>query len=409
MNPNQKLKICMVVHKYYYSDARVMSYAKALYNQGAQVDVLCVLGQISLPIKKGDGVRVFTIPIRHKRGNPIRYLFEYGMSFLLFSLWLLILYFRNHYDVIHVHSLPDLLIVTALIPKLFGSKLILDVHDPMPELFMAKYHKPANHILVKLLSIEERLSAKLANAIITVNMDCKENLATRGTPADKIVIVRNFPDPAIFKREKYKKEFALKHSQFTLIYPGTIAQRYSLDVAISALPQLHEKIPQIQLVIIGEWTDYATELLSLAERLGVSQFVKIKSPIPRDQVPLEIAHADIGIYTARSSPHMDIAIPGKILEYALMGIPVIASRLRVLENLFTESSILFFEPGNDSEFACYVLELFENPARREELVQNMDRTFVRTQNWENEKREYFNVLRRLLPQGLIPQGDDQCP
>jgi glycosyltransferase involved in cell wall biosynthesis len=121
---------------------------------------------------------------------------------------------------------------------------------------------------------------------------------------------------------------------------------------------------------------------------------------------LEIAHADIGIYTARSSPHMDIAIPGKILEYALMGIPVIASRLRVLENLFTESSILFFEPGNDSQFACYVLELFENPARREELVQNMDRTFVRTQNWENEKREYFNVLRRLLPQGLIPQGDD---
>lgn len=392
----------MVVHQDYFGDARVMGYAESLYKVGSQVDVLCVRGQTLPPSNQNNGVRVYTIPIGHKRGNPIRYLFEYGMSFLLFNIWLLILYFRNYYDVIHVHNLPDLLIITALIPKLFGSKLILDIHDPMPELFMAKYHKPANHILVKLLSIEERLSAKLANVIITVNMDCKKNLVTRGTPADKIVIVRNLPDPAIFKREKYKEELALNHTQFILIYPGTIAQRYSLDVAISALSQLHKKIPQIQLIIIGEWTDYATELLNLAEQLGVSQFVKMKPPIPRDHVPLEIAHADIGIYTARSSPHMDIAVPGKILEYALMGIPVIASRLRALENLFTESSILFFESGNDSQFAGCVLELFENPARREELVQNMDRTFVRTQNWENDKREYFNVLHRLLPQSLIP-------
>jgi glycosyltransferase involved in cell wall biosynthesis len=92
-----------------------------------------------------------------------------------------------------------------------------------------------------------------------------------------------------------------------------------------------------------------------------------------------------------------------------MGIPIIATRLKALEDWFTESSILFFESGSVEQFAACVLELFEHPALREQLVQNMDRTFVRTQNWENEKREYFNVLRRLLPQGLIPQGDDQCP
>ena len=33
--------------------------------------------------------------------------------------------------------MPDMLILSALVPKLLGAKVILDLHDPMPELMQA--------------------------------------------------------------------------------------------------------------------------------------------------------------------------------------------------------------------------------------------------------------------------------
>ena len=402
----KKYKVCMVMHQYYFGDARVMGYAEALERAGVQVDVLCTQGQVE---GHSENVRVISIPLGHRRRNPVGYLFEYIMSLILFSIWLLVLFVRNRYQVIHVNNLPDFLIITGLIPKIFGAKLILDIHDPMPELFMAKYNKPSANLLVKIIQIQERLSSKLANVIITVNKECKNNLASRGIPANKIFIIRNFPDPTVFDRNRYDRKANLQSQVYTLICPGTIAPRYGLDVAIRALPQLVKRIPNIRYTIIGKWTSYATELLNIAKQLGVSPNVQILPPIPRDQVPQTLVLADVGIYTACSSPHMDIAIPGKMLEYALMGIPIIASRLHVLEDWFDKSSVLFFESGNIQQFADCVLELYENPDLAQQLVQNMDRTFVSTHHWEDEKREYFNVLRRLLPQGLIPQGDDQCP
>jgi glycosyltransferase involved in cell wall biosynthesis len=93
---------------------------------------------------------------------------------------------------------------------------------------------------------------------------------------------------------------------------------------------------------------------------------------------------------------MNIATPMKVLEYAAMGIPIIASRLKVIEDLFTDSALLFFDPGNVYQFARCVLELFASPARRDELVRNADAVFVRMHPWSDKQRAYFNLLNRLL-------------
>ena len=97
-----------------------------------------------------------------------------------------------------------------------------------------------------------------------------------------------------------------------------------------------------------------------------------------EEVPRQIALADVGIYPALPDPHMSIATPGKILEFAVMGIPIVSSRLRIVEDFFTDAGVLFFEPGNVDKFAECIIDLYENPSRREELVQNADRIFVQT-------------------------------
>jgi len=304
--------------------------------------------------------------------------------------------------------MPDFLVFTALIPRIFGAKLILDIHDPMPEFYMSKYKSQTNSTAVRLVRGQEKLSSMLAHAVITANSNFSDNLVKRGMPADKITVVNNVPDPKVFNRSGYRKECRSKSKHFTLIYPGTIAPRYGLDVAIRALPQLITRIPQLRLVIIGSQVEHVNELATLAEQLGVSSFIQFKPIIPVDEVPRHIVQADVGIYPALPDPHMNIATPAKVLEYAVMGIPIIASRLKVLEDLFTDSALMFFDLGNADQFARCVLELFESPARRDELVQNADSIFVRTHSWSDERQAYFNVLNRLLaPRAAVVALDER--
>jgi glycosyltransferase involved in cell wall biosynthesis len=270
----------------------------------------------------------------------------------------------------------------------------------MPEFYMSKYEEcHTNSTAVRLMRLQEKLSSMLVHAVITANSNFEDNLVKRGIPADKITVVNYVPDPQVFNRSEYKEERNSKSKHFTLIYPGTIAPRYGLDVAIRALPLLIIRIPQLRLVIIGPQVEYMDELATLAQQLGVSPFVQFKPTIPVDEVPWQVIQADVGIYPALPDPHMNIATPCKVLEYAVMGIPIIASRLKVLEDLFTNSAIMFFEPGNVDQFARCVLELFESPARRDELVRNTDNSFVRTHSWNSERRAYFNLLNRLLSPG----------
>jgi len=155
--------------------------------------------------------------------------------------------------------------------------VILDIHDPMPEFYMIKFKKPGtNNAVARLMQVEEKLSAALAHAVITVNSDVRDILIKRGMPVDKITVVRNLPDPKVFDRSKYRQERESRGKHFTLIYPGTITPQYGLDVAIRALPLLKADIPQLRLIIIGPASEYSRQLERLAEQLDVSSLVEFR-------------------------------------------------------------------------------------------------------------------------------------
>ncbi len=70
-------------------------------------------------------------------------------------------------DVVHVHNLPDFLVFAGLVPRLAGAKVVLDVHDSVPETFATKFSGCV--ALWKALCLEERLSALVAHRVICVN------------------------------------------------------------------------------------------------------------------------------------------------------------------------------------------------------------------------------------------------
>ena len=395
-----RLRYCMIGFLNYFGDGRVRGYASVLRKAGCAVDVLGLHGLGSGRCVDESGVRLFSIPVSWTRSSRGRYVLEYGLALLVLGLLLTKLHLQNRYHVIHVHNMPDFLVFCALVPKLLGAKLILDIHDPMPEVYLSKFPGRENSLGMRLIRWQERLSTTFADTIITANPHFKRFLVARGIPEAKVTTINNYPDPEIFSASKRQAYGEKTGNRFTLIFPGTIAPRYGLEVAVRAMPCLRERIPNVHLLIIGRQEQHARFLKTLAARLGVEQCVEIRPSIPIAEVPRQLARADVGIYPALPGPHMSVAIPGKMLEFAIMGIPIVSSRLTIVEELFDQSAVLFFEPGNSDQFAECVIRLYQNPLLREQLVQRAEQIMAERQSSRHEMRAFWTLLKALLPAAI---------
>jgi len=385
------MKVCMVVHQAYEYDSRVRRYAESLAARGVAVDVLC-LDAAAPPSPPLPNVRLRPIPLRRGRDVRWRRLLEYGAALALFVVRAAALQVAERYDVVHIHNMPDLLVLAALLPRLLGARIILDIHDPMPEFYMSKYRAGPRAPVVRLMRLQERLACALAHAVIASNTAFRDNLVRRGIPADKIAVVTNVPDDRVFARHAHPRGGAREDGRFALIYPGTIAPRYGLEVAIRALPRLIPHIPGMELVILGGQTEHASELARLADELGVGGHLRLEPPVSLHEVPARIARADLGIYPALPDAHMSIAIPSKVLEFAMMGVPVVASRLPALQHLFPDTAIRYVEPGDPDALARAILDLYRRPDAAAAMVHEADRAFVAARSWDHEFDVYLGVL-----------------
>ncbi|MBN1180635.1 MAG: hypothetical protein JXB49_00005, partial [Bacteroidales bacterium] len=115
------LRVCIVVQNYYELDPRVSREAEALAREGYQVDVVSLsmegAPQVStLP----NNIHLFTIPMKKQRASIFRYLWEFLVFFIYSSAFLTWRTLMHRYKVVQVCNIPDLLVFSALVPKLFG-------------------------------------------------------------------------------------------------------------------------------------------------------------------------------------------------------------------------------------------------------------------------------------------------
>jgi hypothetical protein len=153
-------------------DTRVQREAKALVaSSGKDVTVLTPKENEKPRTYLHDGVETHELNIDKYTGNSnCRYLISYLWFIVLAFLQCNRLLFRKSLDIVHVHNMPNALIFAAIIPYLCGKKIILDMHDTLPEIYSAKFGgKTKKIILKKLLEIEESICCQMADKIICVN------------------------------------------------------------------------------------------------------------------------------------------------------------------------------------------------------------------------------------------------
>src|SRR5262249_20052292 len=141
------------------------------------------------------------------------------LAFFVRSFWFLTRHqFRQRYDLIHVHSVPDFEVFAALIPKLMGAKVILDIHDLLPEFYASKFKSAKSSAMFATLVAMERSSAWFSDHVIAANHIWEKRLGERSVKPAKCTTMLNFPDTDIFQKHGCPQ----KRDKFTILYPGTL-------------------------------------------------------------------------------------------------------------------------------------------------------------------------------------------
>jgi len=383
-------KVCIVRHGYYPADERVRKEALALIDKGYKVDMICLKDREEKKFENYEGVNIFRLPIQRKRTNITRYLLEYLSFFCLAFIKLNILHFRNRYDCVQVNTLPDFLVFVALIQKLCGARVILDLHEPAPELFETVFGVN-NKLMIKLVTFFEQISIAYADRVITVSEQMKDNYVKRGSPSEKISVVLNVPNLE-FNPDLYEAERGGRDDRFSLICHGAMLKRYGQHVAIRAIALIKEEIPNVRLNILG-YGEYEDELKRLACELGLEDYVTFRGFIPFIDLIKTIAASDLGIVPVEKNRYSDLVHTNKMFEYISMKIPVVITRTRAVEQFFGPDyrSLKYFESGDAQELAKAVIELYRHPVRREKMAKSALAKYE-TVKWENSKEDYCRLF-----------------
>src|SRR5205823_2564773 len=107
----------------------------------------------------------------------------------------------------------------------------------------------------------------------------------------------------------------------TFVYHGTLVERYGIDVLLRAFSQTRASLPGARLQIYGGG-DFREAALHLADDLELNGSVQF-SPgfVPVDELAALLRQADVGVVPNRSNPYIPYALPTKLMEYAVMGMP----------------------------------------------------------------------------------------
>jgi glycosyltransferase involved in cell wall biosynthesis len=384
-------KICVIRQWYYPDDPRVHREIQALLASGHEVDLICASRPGEPGHEHGRGISVWRVPIAHRRGGKLpRYLFEYAAFLIAATFLASVLYLRHRHSVVQVNSLPDWLVFAAVVPRLFGARIVLDLHECMPEYFATKYRLPVGHPVARLLMLLEQASIRFAHSVITCTELMRERFVERGAPASKITVVQNALDEDRLDLNGFRPATA-RSDGFRLICHGTIDENYGLDVVIRAVALLKDRIPGIHLGIYGDGTQRRS-LEALSGKLGLDEVVYFSRRfLSLEEVLRRIAEADAGVVAIRRDAFRDLTLCNKMYDLVAMRRPVVISRTRAVEAYFGDTCFQLFESGDERDLARAIYELYADPDLGPRLVRRATEV-GEPYRWVHQREHYVGVL-----------------
>ncbi len=389
----------MVLFSYYPADPRPRRAAEALAACGMTVDLICLRESDDPKSESFNGVNIRRVPITRRRGGVLGYLYQYSAFLFISSVIVILRSLRRRYHMVYVHNMPDFLALSGLIPKMFGAKIVLDLHDPMPELMRTIFEIPEKSRSVRLLKLIEKWSIGLVDSVVTVNHACAKLFASRSCSPKKITVVMNSPDEQIFQFRRVSPAVRkLRTKPFVVMYHGSLVERNGLDLAVDAFAKIYHSIPEAELRIYGSRNAFLDRVMNSVRERGLENAVHYLGPKPLEQIVKAIEDCDVGIIPNQRNIFTELNTPTRIFEYLAIGKPVIAPRSAGISDYFGDDSLVFFELGDAEDLAQKIEYVYRRPEEVTEITLRAQEVH-RAHMWREEKLVLMRLAARLLSSG----------
>ena len=386
-------RVAIVVHAIVPGDPRVRRQSDALLDAGYEVDIIA-LRQPGEAARQDDGARrVIRLPVDRAFVGFAGHMAEY-VAFTAMAAWTLAREHRTRrYDLVQVATVPDFLDFAALPEKLGGVPLLLDLHEDMPEFFRDRFAHPLLRPLLPLVTIATRASAAIADELITVHEPLRQLSIARGVAPDRISVVMNSADGRLFDPSRHPRRAFMRDGCLRLVHHSNLQRIYGLDVAIDGLARLRESIDW-QLDVYGDGP-YRSQIEAAIDRTGTRNRVTLHGRVPMDDLPRLIADADIGLVPSLPEPYLQYSLSTKLLEYAAMGVPTVATDLATFRHHFTDAALRFV-PGSDPYALARAIESLVDDPEGTTAMGLEARRQAAAYDWEAQKAHYLAVVGRLV-------------
>jgi len=305
------------------------------------------------------------------------------------------------YDVVHFRDIwSGGAALQARLQFDYRYRLLFEVNGlPSVEL---KYHYPAlrdnlareGSSLSERLRVQEQTMLGQADAIVCVSCVTAIYLCSLGAAAERVSIVPNGVDLAEFHPPSGPRARSPR-----LVYVGTLAAWQGVSTLLQAMPTVLAAFPRTELHLIGPAKGREQKgLLKLADRLGLGEpEVRFRGPLSPDEIPRELRAASVCL-APLSYNDRNVAqgcCPIKVLEYAAVGCPVVASDLPVVRELLGKDEALFCQPGDATDLARQVIYLLSKPAEADAMGRRAMRRVSQLFSWERAGQQLLRVYANL--------------
>ena len=232
--------------------------------------------------------------------------------------------------------------------------------------------------------IEKKYITKVQSVIVTAPGD--------GTILNNIynnlnlVIIYNFPSRKMIPTGKYslRKKLKLSKEKTIFLYQGVLHEGRGIKQMIKLLIHFKNAIA----VIIGEGC-YKNKLKNYTQTLGLANRTHFYGAVPYLELLELSADANIGFSLIKPiSKSYEQALPNKLFEYALAGIPAIASKLPEMEKIINKYQIGYTVEYDDLEAQIQVIKKILDENNRTEIQQIAEQHLV----WESQENLFLKIL-----------------
>jgi glycosyltransferase involved in cell wall biosynthesis len=383
-------------------DRRVWQEAQALRDAGWRVSVICPKSEkYPLEFEVIDGISVYRHALPLEARGKLGFVVEY-LSALFHECRLLAKIAAGPgFDVIQVCNPPDLLFLNALPYKLFGKRLVFDLHDLCPELLEAKFGR--RRLLHNLLLAAEKLTIKAASLVVCANDTYREVAIARGgkRPED-VVAVYSVPRSGFIRRVNPDPTLR-RGARLILGYVGVIGDQDGVDHLVQMMRHLVKDLRRsdVRAVVVGDGP--ARQSASdLADRLGLSDAVTFTGYLSGDELMAALSAFDIGIIPDPVNPYNDKISMNKVFEYSALGVPAVAYALYETRRLLG-STARYATDATPEGLARACLTLIDDDATRLACGREAKALADERFSWAREREKYVAAYARLASAyALVP-------